>query len=123
MKKINILLFSFLVIFIGINQNIYSQTATYVVTKTTDVDPFENPYNFIDSLCDPDMYGTLAWAITKANQDLVPSIITFNIAGSAPFIIQVNYELPVVKWQDLTIDGTTQPGYSSEPVIIIDGQN
>jgi len=27
----------------------------YTVTKTTDPDPFEHPYNFEDSLCDPEM--------------------------------------------------------------------
>ncbi|MFH2142059.1 MAG: right-handed parallel beta-helix repeat-containing protein, partial [Bacteroidota bacterium] len=123
MKKINIYLFGFLVLFIVITQNIYSQTAVYVVIKNTDVDPFENPYNFIDSLCDPEMYGTLAWAINKANQDLIPSSIIFSMQGNSPYIIQVNYELPVIKWQDLTIDGTSQPGYSGTPVIILDGQN
>ncbi|MCD6367234.1 MAG: right-handed parallel beta-helix repeat-containing protein, partial [Bacteroidales bacterium] len=91
--------------------------------KNTDPDPYLYPYNFIDSLCAPEMYGTLAWAIKKSNQDLVPSIIEFSIPGYAPSVIYLNYELPRVGWQDLTIDGTSQPNYSGEPIIILDGQN
>jgi len=60
MKKI---ILSFLV-FISLQAS--SQTV-YVVTKNTDPIPFVDYYNFIDSLCDPDMYGTFQWALRKAN--------------------------------------------------------
>lgn len=130
MKKIKLFFISFLFLTIGIVVNSFSQTATYTVTKTTDLDPYAHPYNFVDSLCDSDMYGTLAWAIRKSNDDNIPSIILFDIPGAGVHTIYLNYELPInivspktaAIFGDLTIDGTSQQGYQNEPLIIIDGQ-
>ena len=43
--------------------------STYVVTKTSDVDPFLHPYKFNDADCDQDMYVTIQYAINKENDD------------------------------------------------------
>ncbi len=96
---------------------------THVVTKTTDPNPFTDPYNFVDSLCDPDMYGTLQWAIRKSNDDNGISVIQFNIPGNGPHEILLNDYLPQITAQ-VTIDGETQPGYTTgNPAIIVNGQN
>jgi hypothetical protein len=99
-----------------------SQTI-YTVTKTTDPDPFEYPYNYVDSLCDTTMYGTLQWAIRKANDTPDSVLIQFNIPGNGHDSIHLNYSLPNIVKQ-VTIDGTTQQGYElNNPAIIIDGRN
>ncbi|NLP20969.1 MAG: hypothetical protein GX378_09445, partial [Bacteroidales bacterium] len=59
---------------------VYCQNV-YVVTKTTDPDPFTHKFDNIDSLCDPEMYGTLQWAINKVNNNTGDSRIEFNIPG------------------------------------------
>lgn len=125
---------------VGIAQSIN----IYTVTKITDPDPFADPYNFNDALCDPDMLGTLQWAIRKAidPQSVGASIIEFNIPCPSPpctsYIITLNQNLPVissssplqptiqlVNQRPVTIDGTTQNEYTqgTDPVIIIDGKN
>lgn len=117
MKK-SILIIIAIALFSVINaQNIY------VVTKSTDVNPFEHPYKFDDNECDPEMYGTLQWAINKANDDNAESIIEFNIPGSGPHEIVLNYYLPQIK-SSTTIDATTQVGYTEgNPAITLSGQN
>ena len=52
---------------------------TITVIKSTDVDPYIYRYNYIDSLCAPEMYGTLQWAIRKALDTPDECIIVFNI--------------------------------------------
>ncbi|MBI4647199.1 MAG: hypothetical protein HY738_11590, partial [Bacteroidia bacterium] len=96
---------------------------TLVVTKITDPDPFLYPYNYIDSLCHPAMYGTLQWAFRKANDSPGAIVIVFNIAGTGPHIILLNTQLPVI-FNQVILDGTSQNGYQyGYPQIIIDGQN
>ncbi|MBI4645722.1 MAG: hypothetical protein HY738_03755, partial [Bacteroidia bacterium] len=96
---------------------------TLVVTKIGDPNPFTDPYNFVDSLCDPDMYGTLQWAFYKANDLPGATVIIFDIQGVAPYIIFLNQELPGL-YKTTVIDGTTQAGYATgSPAIVIDGQD
>lgn len=95
----------------------------YVVTKTTDPNPFTDPYKFNDAECDPDMLGTLQWAINKSNDDNAESVIEFNIAGNGPHEITLNYYLPQIVGTTV-IDGRTQSGYTfGNPQIIINAQN
>jgi hypothetical protein len=92
----------------------------FTVTKVTDTDPFG--YNYVDSLCDANMMGTLQWAVRKAidNSTSGATIIEFNIPGSGPHVITMNYELPYINKQ-VNIDGTTQSGYQwHQPQIIIE---
>ena len=65
--------------------------------------------------------GTLRQAITDANGDVTsPRAIAFNIPGSGPQTITLNAALPEIA-RTMTVDGTTQTGYSGMPLIVIDG--
>ncbi|MBI4645642.1 MAG: hypothetical protein HY738_03350 [Bacteroidia bacterium] len=111
----------YIIVFVFLTLYAMSQTV-YTVTKMTDVDPFLYPYNFVDSLCDPEMYGTLQWAFRKANDTPGPVIIVFDISGAAPYYIVLSQQLPMLE-KDIAIDGSTQTGWQpGQPVIIVDGQ-
>ena len=56
--------------------------------------------------------GSLAAAIFTANGSTPPNTITFNISGSATIIIDSGHALPDVTGS-MTIDATTQSGYSN----------
>ncbi len=60
--------------------------------------------------------GTLRWCINQANGLSGPHTINFSIAGT----ITLTSSLPVLN-QSITIDGSTAPGFTDLPVIIIDG--
>ena len=64
--------------------------------------------------------GSLRWAITNANANSGPDTINFNIKGTAPFTISLASALPDVT-DTVTIDATTQTGYSSAPVVELNG--
>ena len=67
--------------------------------------------------------GSLRQAILSANASFAPDTISFNIAGTGVQTIAPLTPLPVVT-DTVTIDGTTQPGYSAAaaaPVIEISG--
>jgi titin len=64
--------------------------------------------------------GSLRWAITNANANPGPDTITFQISGNAPFTINLSSALPSVT-DPVTIDATTQPGYSGAPVVELNG--
>ena len=76
---------------------------TFTVTNTADSGP-----------------GSLRWAITNANANSGPDTITFQIRGTAPYTISLLGELPEVT-DTVTIDATTQPGYSGTPVVELNG--
>lgn len=84
--------------------------AIYIVTNTNDAGP-----------------GSLRQAITSANASLgIADTIVFNIAPGGPQTIKVGSTtgLPLPYINDtVTIDGTTQPGYSDTgtPIIVLDG--
>ncbi len=63
--------------------------------------------------------GTLPWAIEQVNAGSGGDEIHFNIAGGGPWVISPRTEMNVNK--TVTIDGTTQPGYTSAPLISITG--
>ena len=73
--------------------NINAQTI-FTVTKPGDYDPFIYQYNYIDSLCDTTMYGTLQWAERKSLDTSGPCEIRFAIPGAGPHIIYLNGFLP-----------------------------
>jgi gliding motility-associated-like protein len=65
--------------------------------------------------------GSLRDAITQANLSAGTGyVITFNIPGTAPFVITTATALPFLV-KKITIDGTSQPGYVSAPVVQVDG--
>jgi hypothetical protein len=64
--------------------------------------------------------GTLAQAILNANAIPGPDTITFNLSGAPPFTMSLGTSLPVSS-DPITIDATTQPGYSGVPIVEIRG--
>ncbi len=85
-----------------------ANAATYNVTNTNDSGS-----------------GSLRQAIIDANNNPGADTIAFGI-GSGPQLIVVNSPLPPLNAfvaSPVTIDGTTQPGFSGVPLIEISGQN
>jgi len=71
----------------------------FIVTNTSDSGP-----------------GSLRQAILDANAAPGEDIISFNIGTGGPQTIILSSILPTIT-SPVTIDGTTQPGYSGEPII------
>jgi hypothetical protein len=64
--------------------------------------------------------GSLRQAVDGANAAAGPHTIAFNIPGSGPHTILLATDLPtIVVVEGITIDGTTQPGFSGTPEIEI----
>ncbi|MFY9573415.1 MAG: right-handed parallel beta-helix repeat-containing protein, partial [Blastocatellia bacterium] len=64
--------------------------------------------------------GTLRWAISQANAISGADTITFNIPGAGTRTINLTSELPVIT-ETVTVDGSSQPGFSGIPLIELDG--
>ena len=65
--------------------------------------------------------GSLRQAILDANANPGADMITFNIPGPNPHVIQPSSsDLPTIT-DSVFIDGTTQPGYIYTPLIQLDG--
>lgn len=75
---------------------------TYVVTNTNDSGN-----------------GSLRWAITMANSNAGLDSIAFSI-GNGTQTIQAIKNLPFIS-DPVIIDGTTQPGFSGTPIIVLNG--
>lgn len=82
--------------------------STYVVTSA------------LDTVDANDGVLTLREAITAANATAEHDTITFNIGSGGAYTIQPLSALPYIT-KPLTIDGTSQPGYSGTPLIELDG--
>jgi subtilisin-like proprotein convertase family protein len=65
--------------------------------------------------------GSLRQAITDANTNPGPDTITFSIGAGVQTITSTT-ALPEI-FDSVTIDGTTQPGFSGKPLIVLDGVN
>lgn len=79
------------------------QAATLIVTTNNDTGP-----------------GSLRQAIMSANAASDTDTITFNIPGPGPLTIALQSALPAIT-NAVTIDGTTQPGFSSAPLVELNG--
>lgn len=77
--------------------------ATFNVTSTTDSGA-----------------GSLRQAILNANTTPGANLITFQISGGKPYTINLASALPAVT-NTVTIDATTQTGYSNAPVVELNG--
>src|SRR5439155_9399819 len=73
--------------------------ATFVVTNTNANGP-----------------GSLFFAISDANETPGADLITFNIPGPSPYVINQTVPLPTVT-DPVTLDGTTQPGFAGTPLV------
>jgi hypothetical protein len=95
--------------------------ASVVVSSTTDVSDGDTT-SIINLMSSPGSDGVISLreAITAANNTPNKDTISFNIPGAPPFTIQPASALPVIN-DPLVIDGTTQPGYTTSPIIELDG--
>ncbi len=64
--------------------------------------------------------ASLRSAIIAANSTPGADSISFDIPGSGPYSIALGTQLPTIT-EALTIDGTTQPGFSGTPIIELNG--
>jgi len=65
---------------------------------------------------------TLRAAVQEANDDALKDTINFNIPGAGVHTILPATEIPILS-QPVIIDGSTQPGYTTTPLIELDGTN
>ncbi len=86
--------------------------STFVVNTTDDLD---------DGICDAS-HCSLREAINNANANPGADSITFNIPGPGPHVIMLT-DMLTVSDDQTHIDGSSQPGYSGSPIIILDGGN
>jgi hypothetical protein len=78
-------------------------SSPFVVTNTNDFGP-----------------GSLRQVIMDADNSSDPVTITFAIPGTGPRTIRPESPLPVIT-HPLLLDGTSQPGYAGQPLIVLDG--
>ena len=83
--------------------NVTSAVQNYVVTNTNDSG-----------------LGSLRAAITNANANASHDLITFNISGSGIRTITPLSPLPAIVFP-VTINATTQPGFSGSPIVELNG--
>lgn len=84
-----------------------AKAASLVVNTTDDMD---------DGACDA-THCSLREAINAANANPGPDEISFDIPGDAPHLVVIGTTLPALTDDATTIDGTTEPGYSGQPVV------
>lgn len=83
------------------------KAASFVVNTTDDLD---------DGVCSA-THCSLHEAINAANANPGPDVISFDIPGPGPHLIVLGTTLPALIDDATTIDGTTEPGYSGQPVV------
>jgi parallel beta-helix repeat protein len=66
--------------------------------------------------------GSLRWAITESNQTPGYNTIDFDIPGDYLQTISPQSALPAITYP-VTIDGTSEPGYDVNPMIILNGSS
>ena len=94
--------------------------ATFTVTSAGD----ESDVTPGDGLCAiaPDGPCTLRAAIQEANASPGTDAIHFNLPPAGGYVISPASALPAIV-DSLVIDATTQPGFSGQPLIELDGRN
>jgi hypothetical protein len=82
------------------------------------------PVGFVIVVSNPDDSGpgSFRQALVNANANPGPHTIVFGIPGVAPFIINLLTPLPVIT-NPVTIDATTQPGFSDHPIVELNGSS
>ena len=107
------------ILFVTFTVTVFSQT-TYTVNSVDDLPDS----NINDTVC-ADVNGncTLRAAIENANKTNDKDTIVFNITGTGPFTIRITSRMLPEIMRPVIIDGRTQPGYISAPVIEIEGSD
>lgn len=89
--------------YLEIRGELPKELATFVVTNTADSGP-----------------GSLRQAILEANATPEVETLAFNIPGTGPHSIALQSDLPEIV-SPLHIDGTSQPGHATAPIIELHG--
>lgn len=107
------------ILFLTLTVTVFSQT-TYTVNTTDDLP--DNNLN--DAIC-ADVNGncTFRAAVQNANKTSDKDTVTFNISGSAPFTIAINFDILPDILQPIIIDGRTQPQYATNHTPVIEISN
>jgi len=115
------LIFIFLIFVLAVNAAMAQESGdpggiqavmTFTVNSTNDVN---------DGTCNAS-HCSLREAINASNANPDKDTIAFNIPGTAPFTIQPSTALPLIL-NPVIIDGTTQPGFSGIPLVVLNGSN
>ncbi len=77
---------------------------------------------FVVTNTDDSGAGSLRQAILAANATAGQQTITFNISGTAPFIISPTSVLPDIT-DSVILDATTQTGFAGTPIVVLTGTN
>jgi hypothetical protein len=88
--------------------------------STPVVVPTQTASTFVVTNTNPSGPGSLQFAILDANETPGADLITFNIPGPGPFIINVTAALPAIT-DPVILDATTQPGFAGTPIIQLNG--
>jgi len=89
-----------------------AEASLFVVNSADDVD---------DGSCDAE-HCSLREAINAANTNPGADSIKFDIPGPGPHVIMLTDYL-TIRDDETYIDGSSQPGYSGSPIIVLDGGN
>ncbi|MCS6804334.1 MAG: right-handed parallel beta-helix repeat-containing protein, partial [Blastocatellia bacterium] len=94
-----------------------SPHATFTVNSTADA----GDNDLTNGVCaDASGNCTLRAALQEALLTAAADTIVFNIPGAGPHVITPRSPLPIIT-NPVTIDGTTQPGFSGTPLIVLNG--
>jgi CSLREA domain-containing protein len=111
MNHVRKMLFVFL--FLGLFQSMLgplpAEASTFVVNTDDDLN---------DGLCDP-AHCSLREAINAANANPGPDTIAFDIPGTMQVSISFTSPLPTLTDDATIIDGTSEPDYAGDPVILL----
>ena len=105
------------------NRHFKSRQVANFVSKAALVFVFANPVQgspFSVTTTNDSGTGSLREAISLANANPGPDLINFQFAGTPPFTIKLLSALPPIT-SPLTIDATTQAGYSNAPLVELNG--
>ncbi|MEO8500831.1 MAG: Calx-beta domain-containing protein, partial [Vicinamibacteria bacterium] len=93
-----------------------------VMIASVPAQPVVNTIDDISNGLCTTLHCSLREAIEAVNSGAVAPFITFNIPSpaTAPYVIHLLSSLPPLT-RTVTIDGTSQPGYSGEPIVEIRG--
>src|SRR5688572_11728900 len=108
-----------------IKKTSFKQTTRNVLVFKPDLEVLEDrtlPSVFMVTETADGGAGSLRQAILDANANIGRDTISFNIGGSGPYSIRPLTPLPAIV-DSVVIDGSTQPGYVSSPLVELAGVN
>jgi titin len=106
---------------VGPGRRVYAEVLTVDGPLETGLSSYFDVVPLVVTNTRDDGWGSLRRAIQNSERTsgFIPQTISFDIPGAGPHQIDLVSELPLI-WNTVTIDGSTQPGYSDTPLIRID---